>query len=157
VFYDQELTRKRQSAVVMVFAAFLITACETTIVNADSSGSGGASGGEEANQWQPGSYFDNEVTGGGLSRTRLKLKVLDSGRVLGSLQGTRNEDGFSVSVKGSMANDGELQASGSRSGDNVRLVGRFANPQGAKQKLVGKIGGTVNGKNLKVAFDAIKR
>lgn len=146
-----------QFTVVMLFAVFLITAGETTIVNAGSSESNVASGGEETSQWEPGSYYDNEVTGGGLTRGILKLKVLDSGQVLGSFQGTRNEEGFSVSVKGSMASDGDFQVAGDRGGDRIRLVGRYASPQGAKQKLVGRMAGNVNGKNLKVAFDAIKR
>lgn len=102
-----------------------------------------------AKAWKSGAFTDNSVSGGGLEKGILKLKVNDDGRVLGSFQGTREGKGFSIPVKGEMSKDGKFQARGNKGPNQARVTGRYKSGQ-----LNGSIQGSINKKGLRVNYTA---
>jgi len=74
-----------------------------------------------------------------------------------SFQGVRDGEGFSIPLSGAFSdNNIKFRAFGKKGSNDARISGNFTNPSNGPKQLVGKIQGTVNGKNLSTTFKALK-
>lgn len=124
-----------------------------TLLGDPSTGTAAAPDKPEAKKkaWEPGAYTQSDIAQADIEGGQVKMSVKEDGTVNGRFQGKREGKGFSISFKGSMADNGQLVAQGTKGQNQIRLTGRY-NDGG----IHGNVQGSINAKGLRVSFKAMK-